>query len=77
MINLYIEVRILKNKLKVIFAERKIKQTEFAEKVGINNSTLSLIVSKEDHSPTLKIAMRIAQTLNLKVEDIWELDDEN
>ncbi|MFD4706057.1 helix-turn-helix transcriptional regulator [Gottfriedia sp. NPDC058432] len=67
----------MKNKLKIIFAERKIKQTEFAEKVGINNSTLGLIISKDDHSPTLKVAMRIARTLNLKVEDIWELDDEN
>ncbi|PET77562.1 transcriptional regulator [Bacillus sp. AFS001701] len=65
----------MKNRLKVIFAERKIKQTEFSELVGINNSTLSLIVAKEDHSPTLKVAMKIAKALDLKVEDIWSLDE--
>ncbi|PEL13801.1 helix-turn-helix transcriptional regulator [Bacillus sp. AFS017336] len=64
----------MKNKLRMILAERKIKKGEFAKMVGITHSTLTLI-SKEESTPTLQVAMRIAQTLELKVEDIWYFDE--
>jgi len=63
----------MKNKLRVILAERKIKKGEFAEKVGVTRGTLTLIL-KEERTPTLQVAMRIAAILELKVEDIWYLE---
>lgn len=63
----------MKNKLRMILAERKIKKGEFAKLVGITHATLTLII-KEDRTPTLLVAMKIANALELKIEDIWYLE---
>ncbi|KOS28382.1 DNA-binding protein [Bacillus anthracis] len=60
----------MKCKLKVILAERMIKQSDIAKIVGITDQTLSLI-ARGKSEPTLRVAMRIAKTLDLYVEDIW------
>jgi putative transcriptional regulator len=65
----------MKNKLRMIIAERKIKKGEFAKLIGIAPTTLTLII-KEDSTPTLQVAMRIAKLLQMKVEDIWYFDEE-
>jgi putative transcriptional regulator len=65
----------MKNKLRMILAERKIKKGEFAKKVGITHATLTLII-KEERTPTLQVAMKISRKLDLKVEDIWYFDEE-
>ncbi|MED1115191.1 helix-turn-helix transcriptional regulator [Bacillus paramycoides] len=57
-------------KLKEILAERMIKQSALAKRAGITDQTLSMIVRGKSE-PTLRVAMRIAKTLDLKVEDIW------
>jgi len=51
-------------------AERMIKQSDIAKIVGITDQTLSLI-ARGKSEPTLRVAMRIAKTLDLSVEDIW------
>lgn len=58
-----------KCRLKVIFAERGMKQTEFAKHVGIANNTLSQIVN--GRMPTFEVALRIGEALQLPVEEIW------
>ncbi|TXR75145.1 helix-turn-helix transcriptional regulator [Bacillus sp. BF9-10] len=60
----------MKCKLKVILAERMIKQSDIAKIVGITDQTLSLI-ARGKSEPTLRVAMRIAKTLDLSVEEIW------
>lgn len=60
----------MKCKLKVILAERMIKQSDIAKIVGITDQTLSLI-ARGKSEPTLRVVMRIAKTLDLSVEDIW------
>lgn len=47
-----------------------IKQSALAKRAGITDQTLSMIVRGKSE-PTLRVAMRIAKTLDLKVEDIW------
>ncbi|AFH83590.1 hypothetical protein bcere0016_21720 [Bacillus cereus 95/8201] len=47
-----------------------IKQSDIAKIVGITDQTLSLI-ARGKSEPTLRVAMRIAKTLDLSVEDIW------
>ncbi|MEE6450548.1 helix-turn-helix domain-containing protein [Gottfriedia acidiceleris] len=64
----------MKNRLRIILADRKIKKGEFAKLIGINHSTLTLIL-KEESIPTLQVAMRIAHKLDLKVEDIWYFEE--
>lgn len=60
----------MKNRLRVILADRRIKKGEFADKVGITRGSLTLIL-KEERTPTLQVAMKIANALDLKIEDIW------
>jgi putative transcriptional regulator len=57
-------------KLKVIFEKRGLKQKFVAEKAEINQATLSLIVSGRS-IPTLIVAYKIADVLEMRVEDIW------
>lgn len=60
----------IKSKLRVIFAEREIKHGEFADKVGISKAALSSLVNNRT-LPTLEVAYKIAEELNLPVEEIW------
>jgi putative transcriptional regulator len=60
----------LKSRLRVILAEREIKQRELAKKVGISDTTMSaLVVGKQ--LPTLEVAYRIAEELNMNIMEIW------
>lgn len=60
-------------RLKVIFAERSIRQNEFADKVDVAPSTLSQLVNNKS-LPTLEVAYRISMELDLNVMEIWVLN---
>lgn len=60
----------LKSRLRVIFAEREIKQKAFAERVGISGATLSSLVNNKQ-LPTLEVAYRIAEELGIPIQEIW------
>lgn len=64
----------IKSKLRVVLAERNIRKGEFAKNIGLSASAFSLVVN-EKSVPTLSAALRIAKGLELKVEDIWTLED--
>ncbi|MFC5775170.1 helix-turn-helix transcriptional regulator [Ectobacillus antri] len=59
-----------KCRLKAILAEREIEQKVFAEQVGMSQTTLSLLVRNRT-KPSFEKAMKIAELLEMKVEDIW------
>lgn len=61
---------ILESRLKYILKEQGRTQTWLTEKVGVNKSTISDVVNGK-RIPTLLVALRIAKTLDVKVEDIW------
>lgn len=63
------------SRLKVIFAERNIRQKEFAVRANIRESTLSQLVNGKT-LPTLEVAYRIAKELDLNVMEIWIMDEE-
>ena len=63
------------NKLRVILAEKGIKQTWLCEKVEISKQTMSGIVSNR-YNTSLEAAMKIAKALDMKVDDIFQLDEE-
>lgn len=60
----------LECRLNVIFAERDIKKGEFAKRIGVNPGTLSAWC-KNKAVPTLEIAYRVAEELDLNVMEIW------
>lgn len=60
----------IKNRLKVILAQKNIPQSELVEKLNINKSTISNIVGERQNA-TLDIAMQLSEFLNVKIEDIF------
>lgn len=65
----------IKNRLKVIIAERNINQNDLAEQLKISKSTLSNIINERQNA-TLETAMELTKVLKLKVEDIFYLEED-
>lgn len=63
----------IKNRLKEILDERGIKQIWLAEQIGISYKTLSNIINGR-YNTSLDIAFKIADVLNVKVDDIFYLE---
>lgn len=65
----------LKNKLKFIIDERGLKQTWLAEKAKIDRSTLNTVIANKKGT-NLETGIRIANALDLQVEEIFEVYDD-
>ncbi|TRY24374.1 helix-turn-helix transcriptional regulator [Brevibacillus sp. LEMMJ03] len=61
-------------RLKEILEERGIKQKWLQERVGMSQSAINRLVNGKS-SPLLEDAIRIAKVLELRVEDIWDIDE--
>jgi putative transcriptional regulator len=66
----------MKNRLKVIRAERNWSQAELAEKLGVSRQTINAIET-EKYDPSLPLAFKIARLVNLKIEDIFQLGEDD
>ena len=65
----------MKNRLKVIRAERNWSQAVLAEKLGVSRQTINAIET-EKYDPSLPLAFKIARLISLKIEDIFQLDED-
>lgn len=61
---------VVTNRLKKILEDRGIKQTWLAEKVGVTRGNMSNIINNRQQT-TIEVAFKIADILNLKLEDIF------
>lgn len=61
------------NRLKRILEDRQMKQTELAAISGISPVSINRYV-QELREPKIQDALKIANALNMRVDDIWELD---
>lgn len=61
---------ILKNKLKVARAEKRLSQGELAEMVGVSRNTISSIETGQ-FNPTAKLALILCIALDKKFEDLF------
>lgn len=59
-----------KCRLRIIFAEKEIRQKDFSKTTGISQSTLSALVNNTK-LPTFPTAYKIAKALNMYMEEIW------
>jgi len=63
----------MRNRIKVLRAERDWSQAELAERLNIARQSLNAIENgKAD--PSLPLGMRIAQVFGVKVEEVFTLD---
>lgn len=62
----------LKNRLKELRARDGINQTEMAKLAGVSRQTISLI-ERNEYTPSIVIAMKIAKVFQEPVEDVFRL----
>ena len=63
---------VLKNRLKELRARDSLNQTELAKLAEVSRQTISLI-ERGEYTPSVVIAMRIAQIFNDNVENVFQL----
>ena len=63
---------VLKNRLKELRARDGLNQTELAKLAEVSRQTISLI-ERGEYTPSVVIAMRIAQIYNENVENVFQL----
>jgi len=63
----------VKNRLKVLRAERNWTQADLADALDVSRQTVNAI-EKGKYDPSLPLAFRIARLFNLAIEDVF--DDE-
>ena len=59
------------HRIKILLKEKGIGQQEFADKTGISASHLSKIILGKRRCISLPIAFKIANALNMQIEDVF------
>jgi len=65
----------VKNRLRVLRAEKKWSQAELAEHLGVSRQTVNAIET-EKYDPSLPLAFKIARVFDRTIHDIFD-DEEN
>jgi putative transcriptional regulator len=66
----------MKNRLRVLRAEQGWSQAELGMRVGVSRQAINAIETGK-YDPGLPLAMKIARVFARKVEDVFELEDED
>ena len=64
----------VKNKLKILPAERNLSQTALGELVSVSRQTINAI-EREKYNPSLPLAFDLADVFNLNIEAIFTRED--
>ena len=65
----------MKNRLRVIRAERNWSQADLAERLGVSRQTVNAIETGK-YDPSLPLAFKIARLAGAKIEEVFEPDEE-
>ena len=63
----------MKNRLRVLRAERDWSQGELSQRLGVSRQAINAIET-EKHDPSLELAFRMAQLFQMPIEQIFEFD---
>ncbi len=61
----------MKNQLKVFRAMHDLTQEDLAEKLQVTRQTV-LAIEKGRYAPSLELAFKIAETFDVKIEDVFQ-----
>jgi putative transcriptional regulator len=64
----------MKNRLKVLRAERNLTQEDLAGIIGVSRQTINAI-EKEKFDPSLPTAFRMAKLFDLSIEEIFTMEE--
>jgi putative transcriptional regulator len=65
----------VKNRLKVLRAERDWSQQDLADQLGVSRQTINAIET-EKYDPSLPLALKMGRLFDQRVEKIFALEDE-
>jgi putative transcriptional regulator len=65
----------MKNRLRVLRAERAWSQAELADRLGVSRQTVNAIETGK-YDPSLPLAFRIARLFERRIEDVFHPDPE-
>ncbi|PCI63853.1 MAG: transcriptional regulator [Kordiimonadales bacterium] len=63
----------MKNRLKVLRAERDWSQQELADRLGVSRQTINSI-ERQKYDPSLPLAFKFAAVFSSQIEDIFEAE---
>ncbi|HEV2038262.1 MAG TPA: helix-turn-helix transcriptional regulator [Candidatus Eremiobacteraceae bacterium] len=66
----------MKNRLRVLRAERGWSQADLAERLGVSRQTAHAMETGK-YAPSLPLAFRVARAFGLSIEEIFKFDEEN
>jgi putative transcriptional regulator len=66
--------RVVKNRIRVLRAERQWSQADLAERVHVSRNSINSVENGK-FDPSLPLAFRIADAFGLKIEDVFERDE--
>lgn len=64
----------LKNRLRVLRAEKDISQETLAKAVGVSRQTI-VAIEGDDYSPSVLLALKIAAYFGKKMEEVFYLEN--
>jgi putative transcriptional regulator len=64
----------MKNRLRELRAAKDWSQSDLADKLDVSRQTINAIET-EKYDPSLPLAFKVAHLFQLKIEDIFELDE--
>ena len=62
----------MKNNFKELRKDRKLRQEDLAEKLGVTRQTI-IAIENDKYDPTLELAMKIAEFFGVSVNEIFHL----
>ncbi len=65
----------MRNRMKVLRAERDWTQADLAERVGISRQAI-LSIEKYKYTPSLELAFKIAKVFDKSINDIFEYKED-
>jgi putative transcriptional regulator len=66
---------ILKNNLKEVRQKKGLTQEELGVNVGVSRQTI-ISIERYRYKPTLELAMKLAENLNIKIEKLFYFEQE-
>ena len=66
----------MKNKLKVLRAERDWSQADLADRLNVSRQTVNAIETSK-YDPSLPLAFKIAELFGMKIEEIFRPDKDD
>jgi len=65
----------MKNRLRVIRAERDWSQADLADQLGVSRQTINAIENGK-YDPSLPLAFKIARLVNQLIEEVFQYEEE-